>query len=204
MIGGCNGVIQVVLDTVSSVQLKMKKSGGMMVIQDEARERQLLDHEEEQQFADAPNPFKNEITLSTKDWLILALGTVFLLPFRAVGVVLGLVGAWLVAKIGLWGLSQEEVNENTSSRKGWRLKLMHWYRWFGMLIFWAAGFWINVKGTQASRSEAPILVGAPHSSFLEALIIYMLGSSPVSRHENRSAFLISACQLFYQAIFVDR
>jgi hypothetical protein len=47
-------------------------------------------------------------------------------------------------------------------------------------------------------------VGAPHSSFLEALIIIMTGSSPVSRHENRHAFLISACQLFYQTIFVDR
>merc|ERR1711934_1019048 len=32
----------------------------------------------------------------------------------------------------------------------------------------------------------------------------MCGSSPVSRHENKTAFLISACQIFYQAIFVDR
>ena len=78
------------------------------------------------------------------------------------------------------------------------------YGWFGTIIFWAAGFRISIKGKQAPRSEAPILVGAPHSSFLEALIIYMCGSSPVSRHENKTAFLISACQIFYQAIFVDR
>ena len=104
---------------------------------------------------------------------------------------------------GLIGLSASELASNVS-RKGWRRKLMDWYSSFGLLIFWAAGFRITVKGQQASRADAPILVGAPHSSFLEALIIYMCGSSPVSRHENRTAFLISACQLFYQAIFVDR
>ena len=87
---------------------------------------------------------------------------------------------------------------------GWRLKLMNLYSWSGTLLFWSAGFRISIKGQQASRAEAPILVGAPHSSFLEALIIYMCGSSPVSRHENKTAFLISACQIFYQAIFVDR
>lgn len=61
-----------------------------------------------------------------------------------------------------------------------------------------------MKGRQANRREAPILVGAPHSSFLEALIIIMCQSSPVSRHENEKAFLISACQKFYRTIFVDR
>ena len=81
---------------------------------------------------------------------------------------------------------------------------MNLYSWSGTLLFWSAGFRISIKGQQASRAEAPILVGAPHSSFLEALIIYMCGSSPVSRHENKTAFLISACQIFYQAIFVDR
>lgn len=172
------------------------------VIKDEFRERQIISPNAENE--NEEDPFSNEMVLGKRDWLVLVLGTIFLLPFRAVGVVLALVSAWFVAKIGLFGLNQSEVDEIHEGRTGWRRTLMRWYRVFGRLIFWAAGFRVKVKGTQASRAEAPILVGAPHSSFLEALIIYMCGSSPVSRHENRSAFLISACQLFYQAIFVDR
>lgn len=196
----CNGIFQVMVDTVHSVQSKMKKQEilkNSVKMTDETRERQL--HPSTANV----DPFTNEIELTTKDWICLILGTILIAPFRAIGVILGLILAWFVAKIGLIGLSASELASNVS-RKGWRRKLMDWYSSFGLLIFWAAGFRITVKGQQASRAEAPILVGAPHSSFLEALIIYMCGSSPVSRHENRTAFLISACQLFYQAIFVDR
>ena len=195
-----NGVIQVVLDTVNSVQLKMKKIPRMM---DEVREKQLENQENTQHQQPNVDPFTNEIYLTAWDKTVLFLGTIFIAPFRAVGVITALCMAWFVAKIGLIGISASECASNVG-RRGWRRKLMDWYSAFGMLIFWAAGFRVKVKGKQASRAEAPILVGAPHSSFLEALIIYMCGSSPVSRHENKTAFLISACQLFYQAIFVDR
>ena len=50
---------------------------------------------------------------------------------------------------------------------GWRRQLMNWYRYFGYALFYAAGFRIRFIGKQASRKEAPVLVGAPHSSFLE-------------------------------------
>jgi len=228
----CNGMVQSVLDTVNSVQLKMKSKLPMMT--DEAREKQIppisenglktsesgliqsnpdlnttksgFESEKNTQNNQPNNafiidPFTHEMYLTTKDWLILAFGTIFIVPIRAIAVILSLWSAWFVAKIGLFGLDETGVNV---SRTGWRLKLMSVYGWFGTIIFWAAGFRISIKGKQAPRSEAPILVGAPHSSFLEALIIYMCGSSPVSRHENKTAFLISACQIFYQAIFVDR
>jgi lysophospholipid acyltransferase len=199
----CNGVIQVVLDTVNSVQLKLKKLPIMMT--DETRERQLLQPSSDQQDQQDQkiDPFSNEILLTISDWIILTLGTIFLLPLRTIGVVLVFCLAYVVAKIGLIGLTAEEIASNVG-RQGWRRKLMSWYASFGILIFWAAGFRVKVKGRQVSREEAPILVAAPHSSFMEGLIIYMCGSSPVSRHENQTAFLISACQLFYQAIFVDR
>jgi len=225
----CNGMVQSVLDTVNSVQLKMKSKLPMMT--DEAREKQIppsgpgndqqqngpslgdssstkqgfqsLDTHSNQPGQPAfIDPFTHDMYLNNKDWLILAFGTIFIAPFRAVAVIFSLYSAWLVAKIGLYGLDKE-TNVNVS-RTGWRLKLMTLYAWFGTILFWSAGFRINIKGHQASRAEAPILVGAPHSSFLEAMIIYMCGSSPVSRHENKTAFLISKCQIFYQAIFVDR
>lgn len=233
MIPQSNGMVQTVIDTVKSVQLKMKSKLPMMT--DEAREKQIPPNDQLQngstpcistggtesntdstskpgfQSSETQSnqpgqsafidPFTHEMYLTTKDWIILVFGSIFIAPVRAILVIFSLWSAWFVAKIGLFG--QDEMN-CTVSRTGWRLKLMSYYGWFGTIIFWAAGFRISIKGKQAPRSEAPILVGAPHSSFLEAMIIYMCNSSPVSRHENRTALLISACQIFYQAIFVDR
>ena len=86
-----NGVIQVVLDTVNSVQLKMKKIPRMM---DEVREKQLENSENQHntQQNQQPNvdPFTNEIYLTAWDKTVLFLGTIFIAPFRAVGVITAL------------------------------------------------------------------------------------------------------------------
>ena len=89
-------------------------------------------------------------------------------------------------------------------RAGWRRVLLKLYSYLGLMVFWCAGFRVRLIGRQATRAEAPILVGAPHSSFLEALLIVMCNCSPVSRHENQHAILIKECQIFAQTIFVDR
>ncbi len=80
----CNGMIQVVLDTVNSVQLKMKSKLPMMT--DEAREKQIENdpgNVQSQQnkklkslngFLMSIDPFTNEILLTTKDWILLVLG----------------------------------------------------------------------------------------------------------------------------------
>jgi hypothetical protein len=62
-----------------------------------------------------------------------------LLPFRVVGVVLTLCLSWLVAKIGLCGLTEDEVHSCLAQRSPWRVKLMKWYAFFGRLVFWSAG-----------------------------------------------------------------
>ena len=142
--------------------------------------------------------------MEVSDWIQLAIGSIFLLPVRAVGVILALVLAWLVAKIGLVGLTQAEAETVTVGRTGWRRKVMRAYAWFGNIVFFVSGFRVTVKGRQASRAEAPILVGAPHSSFLEAVIMIMCESSPVSRLESKNAILISTIQQFYQSLYVDR
>lgn len=43
------------------------------------------------------------------------------------------------------------------------------------LTYHAGGMSVVVKGKQASRKEAPILVIAPHSTFLDAVIVYVTG-----------------------------
>lgn len=150
----------------------------------------------------APDPFTNDIRVPASQWPVLALGTVVFLPVRAVLVVLVLVLSWALAVVGTAGLSDRHIE--TKVMTGWRRKLARAYSYFGLLCFYAGGFRVKVVGRRAPRSEAPLLVGAPHSSFLEALVVVMCESSPVSRHENKTAFLIAACQRFYQTIFVDR
>ena len=105
----CNGMVQSVLDTVNSVQLKMKSKLPMMT--DEAREKQIppisenglktsesgliqsnpdlnttksgFESEKNTQNNQPNNafiidPFTHEMYLTTKDWLILVFGTIFI------------------------------------------------------------------------------------------------------------------------------
>ena len=107
----CNGMVQSVLDTVNSVQLRMKSKLPMMT--DEIREKQIppggndglqpngpgtesgiiqnnpdlnttkSGFESEKNTQNQPNnafidPFTHEMYLTTKDWLILALGSIFI------------------------------------------------------------------------------------------------------------------------------
>jgi len=152
------------------------------------------------------DPFSNYVSMGRWDWIQLAIGTVFLLPIRALLLILTLLLAWLVAKIGLMGLSEEESSSAAAmkGRTGWRRKLMSAYAYFGYAVFLVSGFKVKVIGRQATRGEAPVLVGAPHSSFLEAVVMILCESSPVSRLESKNAILISTIQQFYQSLYVDR
>ena len=118
-------MIQVMVDTVHSVQSKMKKqvlksnpssqNPREPKMTDETRERQLHPTE--------VDPFTNEIELTTKDWICLILGTVLIAPFRAIGVILGLFFAWFVAKIGKM---KGKINHISNSAKI-RLSLLRYF-----------------------------------------------------------------------------
>lgn len=55
----------------------------------------------------------------------------------------------------------------------------------GQLTYRVGGMNIIVKGRQATRQEAPILVIAPHSTFLDAVIVYVTGfPSIIARWES--------------------
>lgn len=50
-----------------------------------------------------------------------------------------------------------------------------WICILGRSAYYAGGMHIRVKGKQVPRAEAPILVIAPHSTFLDAAIVYVTG-----------------------------
>ena len=148
------------------------------------------------------DPFTLHLEVTPWVWFKSIVGSVFILPFRAVAVVLVLLSAWFWAKIGLIGYSGP--NASPPPLVGWRRSLLDKYSYFGLFVFWAAGFVVRIKGKQATPEEAPILVGAPHSSFLEAMLVVMCKCSPVSRIENKNAIVIAVIQRFLHTIFVDR
>lgn len=64
----------------------------------------------------------------------------------------------------------------------------------GKLSYLAGGMAITIRGKQASRKEAPILVIAPHSSFLDSCIVYATKmSSVIVRKESMDNYVGSMC-----------
>lgn len=54
-------------------------------------------------------------------------------------------------------------------------------------VFFVGGFhWLTVKGEQHTAKEAPIIALAPHSSFLDALVIVYLNLSTVVAKQETS------------------
>ena len=107
-----------------------------------------------------------------------------LFPLRTVVVVLLFLLMWPIAMLRTAGLSEEELSRPII---GWRRWLLHAMMLsINRVMFFTLGFvWIEVKGRRADVKEAPVLVAAPHSSFLD-MVILMPTKLPtvVSRSEN--------------------
>ncbi|XP_059058060.1 lysophosphatidylcholine acyltransferase isoform X2 [Achroia grisella] len=128
--------------------------------------------------AEILNPFVHKLELdNTYDKIKTAIFTVILLPFRVIVICYLIVTAWFLACIGLYGLSEEDLRRKPMT--GWRRSLKPIICFIGKLSYLAGGMAITVRGRQASREEAPILVIAPHSSFLDSCIVYATKMSSV-------------------------
>uniref|UniRef100_A0AAG5DUV3 EF-hand domain-containing protein n=1 Tax=Anopheles atroparvus TaxID=41427 RepID=A0AAG5DUV3_ANOAO len=132
------------------------------------------------------NPFVHKLAWDDPiDKFKTAILTVVLLPFRVVLILVCLVIAWALANIGLFGLSKDDLR--TKPLTGWRRRMKGLLSDFAVLTYTCAGLGITIRGRQARRAEAPVLVVSPHSSFLDAVIIYLTGlSSPLVRNADRN------------------
>lgn len=60
----------------------------------------------------------------------------------------------------------------------------------GRWSYLAGGIGIVVKGKQSTRTEAPILVIAPHSTFMDSVIVYVTNmSSVIVRNESMGNYV---------------
>ncbi|XP_060520333.1 lysophosphatidylcholine acyltransferase isoform X4 [Cylas formicarius] len=150
------------------------------------------------------NPFVHRLELDTTyEKIKTAILTLILVPVRVGLICFFVITGWMLATIGLFGITEEELRDRPL--EGWRKKLKSIICFLGQSSLLAGGMRFKVKGRQASRKEAPILVAAPHSSFLDAGVVYMTGlPCNICRRESGNDFHIGKLINYTQPIYVWR
>uniref|UniRef100_A0A4W5MU78 Lysophosphatidylcholine acyltransferase 4 n=1 Tax=Hucho hucho TaxID=62062 RepID=A0A4W5MU78_9TELE len=151
------------------------------------------------------HPFVHTLKL-TRAQLIrgMVLGSI-LVPIRVFLAVLCFLMMWPIARLRLAGLSEAERSRPV--RTGWRRWLLHpIIQFLSRAVFFFLGFfWVRVKGCRVGHKEAPVLAVAPHSSFLDMLVLTETHlPTVVSRSENQSIPVIGALLEFNQSVLVNR
>merc|ERR1712106_1220895 len=146
----------------------------------------------------AKDPFYVRLLFTPLDYVKMILVFFTLVPIRFVVGLSALTMAWAVSCIGLINIDQSKPIS------GWRKSLQKVSAFLGRICCRCCGFSVTLTGVRASKSEAPVLVVAPHSSFFDALAIFWTEAFIVNREENKDLLLIGKCVQFAQAIFVSR
>ncbi|XP_076264128.1 lysophosphatidylcholine acyltransferase isoform X2 [Rhynchophorus ferrugineus] len=149
------------------------------------------------------NPFVHHLELNTTyEKIKTAIFTLILVPLRVGLICFIVVTGWMLATVGLFGVSDQELHEKPL--EGWRKKLKNVICLLGRSSLMTGGMQFTIKGRQATREEAPILVVAPHSTFLDAGLVYVTGfPSTIVRTESVS-FHIGKLINYTQPIYVWR
>ncbi|KAF4111689.1 lysophospholipid acyltransferase LPCAT4 [Onychostoma macrolepis] len=151
-----------------------------------------------------PHPFFYDLNLTAAQRIQGIVLGVVLFPVRITLATLFFLLMWPIARLRLAGLSAAERAEPV---RGWRWWLFHHIILFlSRAVFFSVGFlWIRVKGRQAGLKEAPVLIVAPHSGFLDMLVLCATGLPiVVSRSENCRLPAIGALLEFNQSVIVSR
>ncbi|XP_076470898.1 lysophosphatidylcholine acyltransferase 1-like [Babylonia areolata] len=152
---------------------------------------------------DALNPFYHRLHLSGLDLVKIAVMSVTVAPIRLLLVGLLLLMIWPLAAIAVAFRRPEDRGKPLA---GWRCILGPLIVLLSRGVFFVGGFkWIRVRGQRASAEEAPILVVAPHSSFLDSLaLVYMGLTSVVAKAESQHIPCFGKIIQFSQPVLVSR
>ncbi|XP_075158908.1 lysophosphatidylcholine acyltransferase [Haematobia irritans] len=151
------------------------------------------------------NPFIHRLNIDNRlDLAKIYVLTVLLVPIRVVGCVLSLVTAWIFACIGLYGTTVEEINKRPLS--GWRKKVRSLVAVCMRSLYAAGSFhYISFKGQRATAKEAPIMVVAPHSSYVDSIVVVATGPPAiVAKQETSDIPLLGKIINYAQPIYVQR
>ena len=139
------------------------------------------------------DPFTNVISLTPLYLVKSVLFGWLLVPVRVLLFLLTFLFSWVTAHLIMVGMDKTLALEPLT---GCRQVARRW--WFystGYLIYWSMGFRVKIVGERAPRNKAPILIVAPHTSFLDISVVMLCQASPVARIENmKTPFL--GCLLY--------
>ncbi|KAJ8683791.1 hypothetical protein QAD02_019583 [Eretmocerus hayati] len=147
---------------------------------------------------------QKNLTRTIRFLLQTAILTVILLPIRLMAITALVIMAWMLACVGLHGLSEDDLRR--APLRGWRRELKMVICWLMRIFFICGGFHnLKVKGRQADNKEAPILALAPHSSFFDALTVtYLGGPSIVAKAETSRLPFFGKLINYTQPVYVWR
>ncbi|XP_052062194.1 lysophosphatidylcholine acyltransferase 2-like isoform X1 [Mytilus californianus] len=151
------------------------------------------------------NPFVHKIHLSFMQKIQIVFMSLFVVPIRLLMIFTCLIFAWMLAKASLAFRSKEEQDK---PMKGWRKTLFHkTIMYLGRAICFFYGFQnVKVKGQPVGSDVAPMLVCAPHSTFMDAFVIFYCSTLPssLSRKENSALPILGSLIEYTQPLYVQR
>ncbi|XP_055842917.1 lysophosphatidylcholine acyltransferase [Episyrphus balteatus] len=151
------------------------------------------------------NPFVHRLEIDDKFELakIYTL-SVLLLPLRVFGAVLSILTAWVFAYITLYGLTMDDLKNKPLT--GWRRIAQKAVAKTMRLVYASCSFHhIKYIGKQASPKEAPILVVAPHSSYVDSVLVVVTGpTSVVAKRGTSDIPILGKIISCAQPIYVER
>lgn len=150
------------------------------------------------------NPFVHILHFTLTDKIKMCFCGVFLMPIRVVSIVILTFLAISTSLAITLGVSDDDLKKGPLL--GWRKFLKGSLRFFGRCIAFSFGFHhIKKFGVRAKRSEATIFVAAPHSTFFDVFVYYVLGlPAVVSKADNAKIPIIGRLIKSVQPIFTDR
>lgn len=150
------------------------------------------------------NPFIHKLEVKPIDKIKIGINAVLLLPIRLLASTTIFLMSCAVAFVVTVGYTQKELKEKPLT--GWRKAAKYVLRFFGRSIAFCLGFHkIKKNGKRATIDEAPIFVAAPHSSFFDALVFFVLGlPCSVSRDANAKIPMLGRLVAVTQPILVSR
>ncbi|XP_004689583.1 PREDICTED: lysophosphatidylcholine acyltransferase 2B-like [Condylura cristata] len=148
------------------------------------------------------NPFLQETHLSAWRWLHTILLGAVLVPLRVSCMVFLLLLFWPVTALLATGIATQKAKPI----RRWRRRLLKpTVKVLFRGIFFLSGFLVKVKGKRATRTEAPIFVTAPHSTFFDVIACSVAGlPSVVSASKNAKIPLVGKILLSLQPVLVTR
>ncbi|XP_030750011.1 lysophosphatidylcholine acyltransferase isoform X1 [Sitophilus oryzae] len=150
------------------------------------------------------NPFVHRLELNTTyEKIKTAILTLVLVPLRVGLICFIVVTGWMLATVGLMGVSEQELHERPL--EGWRKSLKSIVAQLILCVYTVAGVKLKIVGRPCSKAEAPMVVLAPHSSFVDSVaMVYMGGPSIVAKGETASIPFFGKLINYTQPIYVWR